>query len=607
MAATPDSSASKNSVAKDTFRLSSRESLTRNDRRRVMKMFSSKFGEANLSARMCLMSSLTRTTSSASGAAASRRRASSTMSSIRLASGGCTRERKFDINILASVTYVCVSSSGAPRVYAPYAHSNACSQNSSVNRSESQNACTSIPASSPASVNACSTNAVNFASLGSAARSASRRASSKSSPVLLSAAHESPRLAARVKRHARASHLDDRVDDDDDDDDDGIIAIDDVIATRIARRRRETAARSVDASRCTFSTRHSMTPPVITIDDVRAADARIAHLITRTPVRSDCTAHVLGEPSTSSPVTVHLKCEMFQRGGSFKHRGASNAVLLAAEDGARVVTCHSSGNHAAAVAGAAAACGLRSIIVVPKDIAKTKLEATRAAGGDVRFSGESTVPSREEAVRVVLEECPGAVFIHPYDDARVMAGQGTLGLEFIEQRPELDCVFVPISGGGMIGGIATAVKAVNSSCEIWACEPAGVDGVGADAARSFVEKKLVDDLPPPKTICDGLRAKMGRTSYDTFHRLVDNVVTVSDDDIIDAMRVVYDKCKLIVEPSGAAGVAAVRVAARDGVGLVSRKTGKAFNNIGIILCGGNLDLSALFDKIHGDVERLRGK
>ena len=229
-----------------------------------------------------------------------------------------------------------------------------------------------------------------------------------------------------------------------------------------------------------------MTPPVITIYDVRAADARIAHLITRTPVRSDCTAHVLGEPSTSSPVTVHLKCEMFQRGGSFKHRGASNAVLLAAEDGARVVTCHSSGNHAAAVAGAAAACGLRSIIVVPKDIAKTKLEATRAAGGDVRFSNESTVPSREEAVREVLEECPWAVFIHPYDDARVMAGQGTLGLEFIEQSPELDCVFVPISGGGMIGGIAVSVKAVNPSCEIWACEPAGVDGVGADAARSFV-------------------------------------------------------------------------------------------------------------------------
>ena len=421
--------------------------------------------------------------------------------------------------------------------------------------------------------------------------------------MLLSAARRSPRLAARAKRHARASHLDDRGDDDADDDADvdGII----IIATRIASQRHEVW--TIRVEKCTFSTLHSMTPPAITIDDVRAADARIAHLITRTPVRSDCTAHVLGEPSTSSPVTVHLKCEMFQRGGSFKHRGASNAVLLAAEDGARVVTCHSSGNHAAAVAGAAAACGLRSIIVVPKDIAKTKLEATRAAGGDVRFSNESTVPSREEAVREVLEECPGAVFIHPYDDARVMAGQGTLGLEFIEQRPELDCVFVPISGGGMIGGIAVSVKAVNPSCEIWACEPAGVDGIGADAARSFVEKKLVDDLPPPKTICDGLRAKMGQTSYETFHRLVDNVVTVSDDDIIDAMQVVYDKCKLVVEPSGAAGVAAVRVAARDGIGLASRKTGKAFKNIGIILCGGNLDLSVLFDKIHGDIERLRGK
>ena len=137
-----------------------------------------------------------------------------------------------------------------------------------------------------------------------------------------------------------------------------------------------------------------MTPPVITIDDVRAADARIAHLITRTPVRSDCTAHVLGEPSTSSPVTVHLKCEMFQRGGSFKHRGASNAVLLAAEDGARVVTCHSSGNHAAAVAGAAAACGLRSIIVVPKDIEDKARGDARRGRGRTLFKRKHRTESR---------------------------------------------------------------------------------------------------------------------------------------------------------------------------------------------------------------------
>lgn len=341
----------------------------------------------------------------------------------------------------------------------------------------------------------------------------------------------------------------------------------------------------------------------LALEDVRDAEERISRLVNATPVRSDCTSHVAPELARDG-VVVHLKCEMFQRGGSFKLRGASNAIEMCAMRDRKIVTCHSSGNHASAVAMAARARGMRAIIVVPRDIAKSKLEATLECGAEVRFSSASTVPAREAAVREVMEEFPEAAFIHPYNDVDVMAGQGTIGLEFLRQVPELDVVVVPISGGGMIGGIATAVKGINPNIEIWAAEPCGVDGQGADAAMSRKCGARVDSQPPPKTICDGLRAKMGDKTWDTFDRLVDKVVEVTDQDVLIAMRCVYEKCKLVVEPSGAAAVAAIMVQSKTSDGLTSVKTGARFRNIGVILCGGNLDLEPLFRKIQADIDAL---
>nr|WP_298727338.1 pyridoxal-phosphate dependent enzyme [uncultured Steroidobacter sp.] len=309
----------------------------------------------------------------------------------------------------------------------------------------------------------------------------------------------------------------------------------------------------------------------LTLADIRAAHTRIKDRIHRTPVMTSAT---LDERAGAQ---LFFKCENLQKIGAFKARGATNAVaLLSEEEAKRGVVTHSSGNHAAALARAAKLRGIPAYIVMPSNSPKAKVASVRRFGAEV-ISCEPTLAARESAANSVVERT-GATFIHPYNDTRVMAGQGTTALELLEDVPNLTDILCPVGGGGLLSGVATAAKGINPEIHVFGVEPQGAD----DAARSLAAGKIIP-CTAPNTIADGLRTSLGELTFDQIQRHVDGIVTVSETEIVHAMRTIWEVLKIIVEPSGAVGYGA----------LVDGQLDMPGRRIGIILTGGNLDLDTL--------------
>jgi threonine dehydratase len=310
----------------------------------------------------------------------------------------------------------------------------------------------------------------------------------------------------------------------------------------------------------------------ISYDDVRAAAERLrgeAHL---TPVH---TSRTLDEEAGRA---VFLKCESFQRGGAFKFRGAYNAISrLSEEERRRGVVAFSSGNHAQGVALAARLLGVPAVICMPDDAPPVKLAATRGYGAEVRIFERATV-DRDTFARAIAEE-RGMTVIPPYDHPHIIAGQGTAALELLEQVPDLDALVMPIGGGGLIGGCSVAAKGVDPTIRIF-----GVETEGADDVRQSVERGERVAIAPPATIADGIRTTSpGRLTFPIIQRHVERVLVVSDEAVLAALRLVIQRMKLVIEPTGAVGVAAVLA------GLLPAE----LRRVGVIVSGGNLDPSLL--------------
>lgn len=304
---------------------------------------------------------------------------------------------------------------------------------------------------------------------------------------------------------------------------------------------------------------------------IRNAHDRIRPHIHRTPVLTS------SRLDAASGASLFFKCENFQKVGAFKARGATNAVFaLDDETARRGVATHSSGNHAAALSRAAKLRGIAAHIVMPSNSPKVKVRAVEGYGGRIVFC-EPNQRAREEACARVIAET-GATLIHPFENEDVMAGQGTIAVELLEDVPDLDLVLCPVGGGGVLCGTAVAAKTLRPTIKIIATEPAGAD----DAAQSFHQHKLVYQ-EQKNTIADGLRTNLGAVNFALIQRYVDDIVTVSDEAIVAAMRAIWETMKIVVEPSGAVSYGAVLEE------LVDRRA----KRIGIILTGGNVDLDAL--------------
>ena len=319
----------------------------------------------------------------------------------------------------------------------------------------------------------------------------------------------------------------------------------------------------------------------ITLGDVQAAAARIAPHVHRTPVMT-CSA--LDELAGRS---LFCKCELFQKTGSFKVRGATNAIFSLDEaEAARGVTTHSSGNHAQAIALAAKARGISAKIVMPSNAPTVKKRAVLGYGAEV-VECEPTGAARQAAAdRIVAEE--GRYFVHPSNNPVVMAGQGTIALELLEQAADLDAIIVPIGGGGMCSGIAIAAKGINPLIKVYAAEPAGA----ADAYRSKESGMLVGHpAEGPSTVADGLRTTLGTNNFPIINEVVDRIFLVEDDEIIAAMRLVWERMKLCIEPSAAVGIAVALSSAMKELPLEGPDG--CGPRIGVVLCGGNTNLDSL--------------
>ena len=308
------------------------------------------------------------------------------------------------------------------------------------------------------------------------------------------------------------------------------------------------------------------------LSDIRAAAARIAPYAIRTPVLTG-----RGRVDEVAGATLFFKCENFQRVGAFKFRGAMNAVLSLsdAELGNGVAT-HSSGNHAAALALAARLRNTHATVVMPEGSAPVKIEAVRSYGADVRFCANNQA-AREAALAHVVR-ATGATFIHPYDNWRVICGQGTAALELFEDVANLDVVLAPVGGGGLLSGCAIATKALSPTTRMVGAEPTGAD----DAFLSLQSGRIVPSIDP-QTIADGLRTALGVRNFAVMQRHVDAIVTVSETAIVAAMRLLWSRLKIVVEPSAAVPLAAILEHRLDVTGA----------RVGIILSGGNVDLDAL--------------
>jgi threonine dehydratase len=274
---------------------------------------------------------------------------------------------------------------------------------------------------------------------------------------------------------------------------------------------------------------------------------------------------------------LFFKCENFQKVGAFKFRGACNAVFSLTEEEARKgVATHSSGNHAAALALAARMRGIEAFIVMPINAPEIKKKAVAGYGAKITFC-EPTLKARESTLANVVAKT-GATEIHPYNNFQVICGQGTAAKELIEDYGNFDIILAPVGGGGLLSGTAISTKHLLPGCKVIACEPAGAD----DAYRSFRAGKIIPS-ENPKTIADGLLTSLGQLNFAIIQQKVDDIVTVSEEKIVEAMRLVWERMKIIIEPSSAVPLAAI----------VENKVDVKGKKVGIIVSGGNLDLGKL--------------
>lgn len=274
---------------------------------------------------------------------------------------------------------------------------------------------------------------------------------------------------------------------------------------------------------------------------------------------------------------LFFKCENFQKVGAFKFRGATNAVFSLTDEEAEIgVATHSSGNHAAALALAAKIRGIPAHIVMPENSPEIKKKAVAGYGAKITFC-EPTLQAREGTLLKVVEKT-GATEIHPYNNFYVIAGQGTSAKEIIEDEGEFDLVITPVGGGGLLSGTAISSKFLSPNCKVIAAEPAGAD----DAFRSFHAKKLIPSVNP-RTIADGLLTSLGERSFKIIQDKVDDIVTVSEEKIVEAMRLIWERMKIIIEPSSAVPLGAI----------LEEKINVQHKKVGIILSGGNVDLESL--------------
>src|SRR6185369_4076437 len=309
----------------------------------------------------------------------------------------------------------------------------------------------------------------------------------------------------------------------------------------------------------------------LNLDTIRAAHERIRPYIHRTPVLTN------SWQNDACRASLFFKCENFQKVGAFKARGATNAVFaLDDETARRGVATHSSGNHGAAVARAAKLRGVPAYIVMPSNSAKVKIRAVQGYGAEVVFC-EPTEESREIKCAEVINQS-GVTLIHSFENEHVIAGQGTAALELLEDIPNLDVIMCPVGGGGLLSGTAIAAKSMRPQIKVIAVEPENAD----DAAQSFrAGRRLVTEKK--FTIADGLRTNIGEPNFAIVQQYVDDIVTVSEEAIVSAMRTIWELMKIVVEPSTAVPFAAIQQQKID----IAGKRG------GIILTGGNVDLDAL--------------
>ena len=308
-----------------------------------------------------------------------------------------------------------------------------------------------------------------------------------------------------------------------------------------------------------------------TLDDILAAAKRISPYIHHTPV--------LTNESLNQRVgaQVYLKCENLQKVGAFKFRGACNAVFsLTDEEAARGVSTHSSGNHAQALALAASLRGIPAYIVMPNNAPGVKKAAVAGYGGKITYC-EPTLEAREATLAQIVEET-GSTVIHPYNDERVIAGQGTAVLELLKEVPELDVVITPVGGGGLLSGTSIAATETKKGIRVIAGEPEMAD----DAYRSLKAGEILPSVKP-RTIADGLLTSLGNKTFPIIQTRVEQIVTVSEQGIIESMKFIWERAKIIIEPSSAVAV---------GV-LWEKKIDLADRKVGVILSGGNVDLQKL--------------
>lgn len=322
---------------------------------------------------------------------------------------------------------------------------------------------------------------------------------------------------------------------------------------------------------------------MLTLELIREAHARINSSVHRTPVITSRAFDEAAAAACGSARRVFFKCENMQRAGAFKIRGATNKLLsLTDAERGRGVVAFSSGNHAQAVALASRDAGTRAVIAMPTDAPKSKVAATRAYGAEVVFYDRQR-DDREAFARGIAER-ERLVLVPPYDDSLIMAGQGTCALELLEDVPELDCIVMPCGGGGLFAGASTAAKAIRKEIRCFPVEAESAD----DTLRSFRKGKRVSIAPPP-TIADGMRNQQpGALTFPILQRNAEDVLTVSDDEIIYALRFLLFRLKILVEPTGAASAAAVLYA----------RLPRDIERIGVILSGGNVDPETLAQLLH---------
>ncbi|RLI56670.1 MAG: threonine/serine dehydratase [Candidatus Thorarchaeota archaeon] len=313
---------------------------------------------------------------------------------------------------------------------------------------------------------------------------------------------------------------------------------------------------------------------MVALKEVQEAYERIRGVANHTPIMTSSTIDYNG-------YHVFFKCENFQKGGAFKFRGAYNTISqLTDDEKRRGVITHSSGNHAQAVALACSLLGIKATIVMPENSPRVKVEATRGYGAEIVFC-QNSVESRARVAGELMNE-HGYTLVHPYNDERIVAGAGTAALELIQDAPPLNTLCVPVGGGGLLSGMAVATKGLSPDTRVIGVEPKNAD----DAQRSFREGHIFPSVRPD-TIADGLKTQLGDITFPIIRRLVDDIITVTEEEIVGAMRHLWERMKIVVEPSGAVPLA----------GVLKMSDSLQEQNVGVILSGGNVDLDLFFDHL----------